>query len=42
LKNPNLKVKNRLEPEEVEEDEILLVDNNEYDKDNDEDEDTLF
>ena len=36
LKNLNLKVKNRLEPEEIEEDEIMIVGD---DEDNDENED---
>ena len=37
LKNLNLKVKNRLEPEEIEEDEILLVEDNEDDDEDEED-----
>ena len=38
LKNLNLKVKNRLEPEEIE-DEILLVEDDEDDQDEDEEDD---
>ena len=37
LKNLNLKVKNRQEPEEIEEDEILLVGEDEDDEKEDED-----
>ena len=37
LENLNLKVKNRIEPEEIEEDEILLVGDDEIDPDEDED-----
>jgi len=36
LKNLNLKVKNKLEPEEIEEDEILLVGDDEDDDEEDE------
>ena len=36
LKNLNLKVKNRQEPEEIEEDEILLVGEDEDDEEEDE------
>ena len=37
LENLNLKVKNRIEPEEIDEDEILLVGDDEDDEDEDED-----
>ena len=37
LENLNLKVKNRIEPEEIKEDEILLVEDDEDDQDEDED-----
>jgi hypothetical protein len=36
LRNFNLKVKNKIEPEEIEEDEILLVDEDENNEDEDE------
>ena len=39
LENLNLKVKNRLEPEEIEEDEILLVEDDEDDQDEEEEDD---
>ena len=36
LKNLNLKVKNRLEPEEIEEDDVLLVSEDEDEEEEDE------